>query len=149
MHQAIVEQQQKDIGPVVGGANMVNNYDLYNSIIYKDQKLANFIKEQEVEVIQSYEDQLEQDRQTYLRCKKKTEDEEQLYQNLLEVMFPGYALTYYEQEKNYGMCKNLQFKDYVASVINQFSMENHDDTIDLSINSNERIDFFYQEIDSN
>lgn len=29
-------------------------------------------------------------------------------------MFPGYALTYYEQEKNYGMYKNLQFKDYVA-----------------------------------
>jgi hypothetical protein len=63
-------------------------------------------------------------------------------------MFPGYALTYYEQEKNCGLQK-LQFKDYVAHAINQFSTADHNDTIDLSINSNERVDFFYQETDSN
>jgi len=47
MHKNLLDKQQKDIGPVVGGNDIVNNLHFRNSIIYKDQELCNFIKEQE------------------------------------------------------------------------------------------------------
>lgn len=76
----------------MGGNDILQSEAMRNSIIYKDQELEKFIKEQ---AIDGEDAKLEQDRQKYLRGKKKTEDEEQLYQNLLEQMFPGYALNYY------------------------------------------------------
>lgn len=36
MHQALLHQQQQDIGPVVGGNDIVNTQLFRNSIIYKD-----------------------------------------------------------------------------------------------------------------
>jgi hypothetical protein len=45
MHQNLLSKQQQDIGPVVGGNDIVNNQLFRNSIIYNDKELQNFIKE--------------------------------------------------------------------------------------------------------
>ena len=47
MHQAIVQQQQQDIGPVADNVLLTEAQMFRNSIIYKDQQLENFIKGQE------------------------------------------------------------------------------------------------------
>ena len=166
MHQAIVQQQQQDIGPVVGGSNEIVNTQLFrNSIIYKDQELENFIKEQEqvkVEDLQHHEierqtySKLEFDRLQYIQRKKKTEDEEQLYQNLLQHMFPGYAQTYHEQQYVPQVNQlSQQIHQSLAAVQRhkvtekETQSEHHatdDDTINLSIRSSEKVNIFEVEL---
>jgi hypothetical protein len=94
MHIAHKNHDSERDDAVVGANNIVSHHQFRNSIIEKDRHLG--------ELYELEEDSLEKQRRDYLKYKKKTEDEAQLYNNLLEIMFPGYALTYYEQQQNSG-----------------------------------------------
>jgi hypothetical protein len=65
MHNNLLQRQQQDDGPIVGGNDIVNNQLFRNSIIYKDLRLQNFIEEQEHKV----HEETRQEKLLYLKYK--------------------------------------------------------------------------------